>query len=85
MENFFFKHNITKLKFLKLHENHLKANNEVGNGTIHPVQEHPNTLGIDCSIHRPTEYTVLFINRIVHQFHCGISTGADCLVVWASA
>ena len=23
---------------------------------MHPVQEHTNTLGIDCSIQRPTEY-----------------------------
>ena len=27
----------------------------LGNGIIHPVQEHVNTLGIDCSIQKLTE------------------------------
>ena len=30
---------------------------KVGNGTMPQGQEHTNTLGIDCSIQRPTEYT----------------------------
>ena len=52
---------------------------------MHPVQEHTNTLGIDCSIQRPTEYIYKYQRNSIHQFHCGISTGADGLVVWASA
>ena len=28
----------------------LPCHNQAGNGTMHPVQEHVNTLGIDCKI-----------------------------------
>ena len=41
--------------------------NKVGNGNMHPVQEHTNTPGIDCSIQRPTEYIYINTKGTVFQ------------------
>ena len=38
--------------------------NEVRNGTMHSVQEHINTLGINCSIQRLTEGTKINITTL---------------------
>ena len=51
--------------------------------TMHPVQEHTNTLGIDCSEQRPTEYIYKYErNSIPTQSVSGLGVCLECKRSW---